>query len=124
MLASVREAGLPIARADLLSAFLARAAQTRHALLLHLLTGWPEKAVLIGVTLAIATIIYLFRFQWIERSFGLSGLLMVVFAVSAFSLHPDWRAVAKGLVPVIAFSDGKQALFSTPTSRSTFSARC
>jgi len=37
MLASVREAGLPIARADLLSAFLARAAQTRHALLvLHI----------------------------------------------------------------------------------------
>src|SRR5438067_13463104 len=38
------------------------------AVLLHLLTGWPEKAVLIGVTLAIAAIIYLFRFQWIERT--------------------------------------------------------
>src|SRR5205814_3248762 len=29
------------------------------AVLLHLLTGWPEKAVLIGATLAIAAIIYL-----------------------------------------------------------------
>src|SRR5256714_6789138 len=28
------------------------------AVLLHLLTGWPEKAVLIGATLAIAAIIY------------------------------------------------------------------
>src|SRR3954447_8955023 len=53
------------------------------AILLHLLTGWPERAVLIASCLALAAIIYLSSFQWIERSFGLSGLLMVVFAISA-----------------------------------------
>src|SRR5205814_10673319 len=33
-------------------------------------------------------IIHLSRFQWIERVFGLSGLLMIVVAVSAVYLHP------------------------------------
>src|SRR5438067_10757583 len=92
------------------------------AVLLHLLTGWPEKAVLIGATLAIAAIIYLFRFQWIERMFGLSGLLMVVFAVSAFRLQPDWSKLAKGLVPAIALSDDKQALLYAYFAVGIFSA--
>jgi manganese transport protein len=38
--------------------------------------------------------------QWIERTFGLSGLLMIVFAVSAVTLYPDWRQLAAGLSPV------------------------
>jgi manganese transport protein len=92
------------------------------AVLLHLLTGWPEKAVLIGATLAIAAIIYLFRFQWIERTFGLSGLLMVVFAVSALTLHPDWHGLAKGMVPTISLSDRKQALLYAYFAVGVFSA--
>jgi manganese transport protein len=92
------------------------------AVLLHLLTGWPEKALLIGATLAIAGIIYVFRFQWIERSFGLSGLLMVVFAVSAVSLHPDWSKLAKGLLPAISLSGGKQALLYAYFAVGIFSA--
>jgi manganese transport protein len=70
------------------------------AILLHLLTGWPERILLVGSALALAAIIYLFSFQWIERTFGLSGLLMIVFAVSAVTLHPNWRQLAAGLNPV------------------------
>jgi manganese transport protein len=58
------------------------------AILLHLLTGWPERVLLIGVTLGLGMIVFLFSFQWIERTFGLSGLMMIVFAVSAVVLHP------------------------------------
>src|SRR5207237_3970775 len=65
---------------------------------------------------------YLFRFQWIERMFGLSGLLMVVFAVSAFRLQPDWSKLAKGLVPAIALSDDKQALLYAYFAVGIFSA--
>jgi manganese transport protein len=79
------------------------------AVLLHLLTGWPEQALLIGSCLALAAILYLSRFQWIERSFGLSGLLMIVFAVSAVALHPDWHRLIVGLNPAPAVS-GKQAI--------------
>jgi manganese transport protein len=92
------------------------------AVLLHLLTGWPEKAVLIGAALAIAAIIYLFRFQWIERTFGLSGLLMIVFAVSAFTLHPAWSRLAKGLLPATGLSGGKQSLLYAYFAVGIFSA--
>jgi manganese transport protein len=80
------------------------------AILVHLLTGWPERAVLIGGCVALAAIIYLSKFQWIERSFGLSGLLMIVFAISAVVLHPDWQQVLNGLNPATQVS-GKQQIF-------------
>jgi manganese transport protein len=70
------------------------------AILLHLLTGWSERALLIGCCLIIGAIIYLSSFQWIERSFGLSGLLMIVFAISAVALHPKWHQLVAGLNPV------------------------
>ena len=49
------------------------------AIILHLLTGWPEKLLLIGATLCLAIAVFLLRFEWIERTFGLSGLMMIVF---------------------------------------------
>jgi Mn2+/Fe2+ NRAMP family transporter len=52
----------------------------------------------------------LLRFEWIERTFGLSGLLMIVFAVSAVVLHPDWRRFAHGLLPHVG-SAGRPALY-------------
>jgi manganese transport protein len=50
------------------------------------------------------------RFQWIERIFGLSGLLMIVFAVSAVAMHPDWSQAARGFVPAIRRPDTRHAL--------------
>jgi len=78
------------------------------AIVLHLLTGWPEKILLVGVVLTLATIVLLFRFQWIERTFGLSGLLMIVFAVAAVKLHPNWTQLAHGLLPAIHQPGAKQ----------------
>lgn len=80
------------------------------AIVLHLLTGWPEKFVLIGGTFVLGGIVFLFRFQWIERTFGLWGLVMIVFAVSAIALHPDWNQVARGLLPVMERAGTKQNL--------------
>src|SRR5690348_15604335 len=45
------------------------------AIVLHLLTGWPERVLLVVSTLALGTMILVLRFEWIERIFGLSGLL-------------------------------------------------
>ena len=53
------------------------------AIVLHLLTGWPEKLVLVGVALDFGLIVAILRFEWIERIFGLAGVTMVVAAVSA-----------------------------------------
>jgi Mn2+/Fe2+ NRAMP family transporter len=71
------------------------------AIVLHLLTGWPEKPLLAGTTVVFAVIVLLFRFQWIERTFGLSGLVMSVFALSALALRPYWSAVGQGFVPTL-----------------------
>lgn len=71
------------------------------AIVVHLLTGIPEKLLMVGTTVLLALVIFLCRFQWIERIFGLSGLMMIVFAVAAVMLHPDWSRLAQGLVPVI-----------------------
>ena len=80
------------------------------AIVIHLLTGWPEKVALIGATIVLATMVILFRFQWIERTLGLSGVMMVVFAVSAVLLHPDWHQLAHGLLPSVFQSDAKHTL--------------
>src|SRR5438309_1954424 len=92
------------------------------AIILHLLTGWPERAVLIGSGVAISAIIYLSKFQWIERSFGLSGLLMIVFGVAAVVLHPDWREVLSGLNPIAEMSGKKQVLLYAYFAVGIFSA--
>ena len=80
------------------------------AIILHLLTGWPEKLLLLASTFLLVILILLLKFQWIERSFGLAGLLMVVFAVSAVVLHPNWNELAHGLLPKPGGSDAKQGL--------------
>ena len=92
------------------------------AAILHLLTGWPEKALLVGGCVAVAGIIHLSRFQWIERVFGLSGLLMIVFAASAVYLHPDWDALGRGLLPTLSQPDSRHALLYAYFAVGIFSA--
>ena len=66
------------------------------AIVLRLLTGWPEKLLLVGLPWLLARWCFLFRFQWIERTFGLSGLMMIVFAVSAVSFIRTGISLAAG----------------------------
>ena len=80
------------------------------AIVLHLLTGWHEKLLLIAATIVFAAMVFLMRFQWIERTLGLSGLTMIVFAVSAVALRPDWPQLAHGLLPSVSQADTKHAL--------------
>jgi Mn2+/Fe2+ NRAMP family transporter len=80
-------------------------------IVLHLLTGVPEKILIAGSALTLGAMVQLLSFHWIERVFGLWGLLlMIVFAVSAFVLHPDWNQLAAGLVPHITFPKHKDSL--------------
>ena len=69
------------------------------AIVLHLFFGIDERFALVGATLVLGALVWLLHFQWIERTFGLSGLMMIVFGVAAWKLHPDWGAVTAGLVP-------------------------
>jgi Mn2+/Fe2+ NRAMP family transporter len=75
------------------------------AIALQLLSGLPYRALLIVAALALAVIIWVTSFEWIERLFGYGGLCMVVFAVAAVKLTPDWGKVAGGFVPHVPHND-------------------
>lgn len=80
------------------------------AIVLHLLTGAPERLMLLAATCLLGVLVLLLRFQWIERTFGLTGLGMIVFAVSAILLRPDWSGMARGLVPTVPASGKNDVL--------------
>lgn len=72
------------------------------AIILQLLTGWKQKLLVLFAVMILGLIIYSFKFQWIERTFGLAGVTMCVVAVSAVMLRPDWHRLAHGLIPLLA----------------------
>ena len=80
------------------------------AIVLHLLTGRPEKMLLAGAAVALGLIVALLRFEWIERVFGLAGMMMIVAAVSAVMLGPDWKALGGGLLPRLSAGSAHQTL--------------
>jgi manganese transport protein len=69
------------------------------ALALQLLSGLPYRVLIVVGVAALAIAIWVLPFEWIERVFGYGGLALLVFAVAAIKLHPDWGHVANGFVP-------------------------
>ena len=69
------------------------------ALLWQLMTGWPYRALLFAALAFFVVVVWLLPFQWIERVFGLGGLLMVVFIVVLWTMQPQWSDMAAGLMP-------------------------
>jgi manganese transport protein len=75
------------------------------ALVLQLLSGLPYRALIVLGIAALAVVIWVSPFDWIERIFGYGGLALLVFAVAAIKLHPDWSDVAYGFVPHVDTPD-------------------
>ena len=53
------------------------------ALLWQLLSGWPYRGLLLAALFFFVIVVWSTPFKWIERIFGLGGLLMIVFIVAA-----------------------------------------
>src|SRR4029079_5872228 len=66
---------------------------------LKLLFGCNYFLLLIVGLIFFLVVIWFLSFKAIERIFGLLGLLMVVFIVVAWKMHPDTAQAAPGLVP-------------------------
>jgi Mn2+/Fe2+ NRAMP family transporter len=75
------------------------------ALALQLLSGLSYYALLVLAAVALFVVLWAMPFGWIERVFGYGGLAMLVFAVAAIDLHPDWSSVAHGFVPSVETGD-------------------
>jgi len=69
------------------------------AICLQLLSGLPYRWLIVLAVAALALVVWVVSFDWIERLFGYGGLCLLVFAVAAVKLHPDWGSVAHGYVP-------------------------
>ena len=69
------------------------------AICLQLLSGLPYRWLILIAGIALAVVVWVTSFDWIERIFGYGGLCLLVFAVAAVKLHPAWGAVAHGFVP-------------------------
>jgi manganese transport protein len=69
------------------------------AICLQLLSGLPYRVLIPLAVVALAVSSWVLPFRWIERLFGYLGLCLLVFAVGAIKLHPDWGRVAHGLIP-------------------------
>jgi manganese transport protein len=69
------------------------------AICLQLLSGLPYRWLILLAGIGLGIVVWVTSFDWIERIFGYGGLCMLVFAVAAVKLGPDWGAVAHGFVP-------------------------
>jgi Mn2+/Fe2+ NRAMP family transporter len=69
------------------------------AICLRLLSGLPYRWLILAAIVGLGIVVWVISFEWIERIFGYGGLCLLVFAVAAVKLHPDWGAVAQGYVP-------------------------
>ena len=69
------------------------------AICLQLLSGLPYRWLILVAGVALAVIVWVTSFDWIERIFGYGGLCLLVFVVAAVKLHPTWSAVGHGFVP-------------------------
>ena len=69
------------------------------AICFQLLSGLPYRLLIPLAVLALAVSSWVLPFRWLERVFGYLGLGLLVFAVAAIKLHPNWGQVAHGFVP-------------------------
>src|SRR5205823_4032446 len=74
------------------------------ALILNYLTGWPYLPMAVVMTGAFMISIWVLPFKWIERTYGLLGLFMIVFAAALIAINPPWDQIAGGLVPQVPSS--------------------
>ena len=75
------------------------------AIALQLLSGLPYRWLILLAVLGFVVVIWVMSFGWLEKIFGYGGLCMLVFAVAAVKLGPDWSKVGKGFIPHITHNN-------------------
>jgi Mn2+/Fe2+ NRAMP family transporter len=70
-------------------------------MILNHLTGAPYLLMCVVSTAVLMTSMWVLPFKWIERTYGLLGLFMIVFVVALVAIHPPWAKIAGGFVPQV-----------------------
>ena len=71
------------------------------ALILNYLTGLPYPLLAVASVIVVSASMWVLPFKWIERTYGLLGLMMIVFAVAVVAIHPPWAKLIGGAVPQV-----------------------
>ena len=98
--------GLKLGLATLVASFLSTLITTAAeigglGMILNHLTGAPYMLMCIVSTVVLMLSMWILPFKWIERTYGLLGLFMVVFVIALFAIHPPWGKIAGGFVPQV-----------------------
>src|SRR5215210_1360511 len=94
--------GLVTLFASLISTLITCAAEVGGmGLILHHLTGAPYLLMAALSVVVLMASMWILPFKWIERTYGLLGLIMIVFAVSLVAIQPPWDKIAGGFAPQI-----------------------
>jgi Mn2+/Fe2+ NRAMP family transporter len=81
-------------------------------MILNHLTGAPYLLMCVVSTAVLMASMWVLPFKWIERTYGLLGLFMIVFVVALVAIHPPWPKVAGGLVPQVPHGLSTKELLS------------
>lgn len=82
------------------------------AIILKLLFGTNYFLMVVVATVGLFLVIWFMKLDWIERVFGLLGLFMIIFMISAFYSAPDWKSAAAGLIPNIPATSTRGELYT------------
>lgn len=72
--------------------------------------GWWLPLAVAGVLIFLIAVL---PFKWIERTFGLAGLTMIVFFVAFAAIHPEWHKIGRDLLPNLPSLSGHEWLLYT-----------
>jgi Mn2+/Fe2+ NRAMP family transporter len=72
---------------------------------LEMATGWPIPVWAIPIAVVAWGLLWRGTFSFIENGVSLLGLVTIAFAVGAAKLHPDYHAIAAGVVPSLPTHD-------------------
>ena len=94
--------GLLTLFASLVSTLITCAAEVGGmGLILNYLTGAPYLLLAALSVLVLMASMWILPFKWIERIYGLLGLMMLVFAAALIAIHPPWDKLVGGFVPQV-----------------------
>ncbi|HEY5949685.1 MAG TPA: divalent metal cation transporter [Kofleriaceae bacterium] len=80
------------------------------AMMIRLLVGFGGWWLPLAVAAVLIVMIAALPFKWIERTFGLAGLVMAVFFVAFVAIDPDWGKVGTHLLPNLPALSGHEYL--------------
>ena len=105
--------GLVTLAASVLSTLITCAAEVGGmGLILHYLTGVPYLLMAAISTAVLMASMWILPFKWIERIYGLLGLLMISFAAALVASHAPWGKIAGGFVPHVPSGLSTKGLLS------------